>query len=231
MPRISREVIEHKLAIDPLYKPVKQKERRYTPERQETICQDVNKLLKVGFIRLVDYPNWLANPVLVEKPDDSWHMCIDYTSLTKVCPKEEYPMPCIYQIMDSTTSCELLSFLDAYSVYHQISIIIDDKEKTAFITPFRIFNLSAYRVTEEESSHLESAYRAKSSDYSWGFNFSSTALTFSSVVVIWILACCSQITATSRATDLLISLSWVVVREALVDSSSRVNSTLASLEF
>jgi hypothetical protein len=88
MPRISREVIEHKLAIDPSYKPVKQKERRYTPERQETICQDVNKLLKVGFIRLVDYPNWLANPVLVEKPDGSWHMCIDYTSLNKVCPKE-----------------------------------------------------------------------------------------------------------------------------------------------
>jgi hypothetical protein len=46
---------------------------------------------------------------------------------------------CICQIVDSTVSCELLSFLDAYLGYHQISLTIDDEEKTAFITPFRIF--------------------------------------------------------------------------------------------
>jgi hypothetical protein len=57
MPDISREVIEHKLGIDPSYKPVKQKERRYTLERRETIRQEVNKLLEAGFIRLIDYPS------------------------------------------------------------------------------------------------------------------------------------------------------------------------------
>jgi hypothetical protein len=64
-------VIEHKLGIDPSYKLVKQKERTYTPERCKTIWQEVNKLLEARFIRPVDYPNWLANPVLVEKPDAS----------------------------------------------------------------------------------------------------------------------------------------------------------------
>jgi hypothetical protein len=49
----------------------KQKERRYTPERRETIRQEVNKLLEAGFIRPVDYPTWLANPVLVENHDGS----------------------------------------------------------------------------------------------------------------------------------------------------------------
>jgi hypothetical protein len=57
MSGIPREVIEHKLDIDPLYKPVKQKERKYTLEMWETIRQEVNKLLEVGFIRLVDYPS------------------------------------------------------------------------------------------------------------------------------------------------------------------------------
>jgi hypothetical protein len=32
-----------------------------------------------------------------------------------------------------------LSFLDAYSDNHQISLAIDDEEKTSFITSFRIF--------------------------------------------------------------------------------------------
>jgi hypothetical protein len=66
-------------------------------------------------------------------------MCIDYTSLNKACPKDEYPLSRICQIVDSTASCELLSFLHAYSGYHQISLAIDDEEKTAFITPFGIF--------------------------------------------------------------------------------------------
>jgi hypothetical protein len=57
MPRIPREVIEHKLGIDTAFKPIKQKEKRYTPERHETIRLEVNKLLEFGFIRPVDYPN------------------------------------------------------------------------------------------------------------------------------------------------------------------------------
>jgi hypothetical protein len=66
-------------------------------------------------------------------------MCINYTSLNKACPKDEYPLPYIYQIVDSMTSCELLLFLDAYSSYHQISLAIDDEEKTAFIMSFGNF--------------------------------------------------------------------------------------------
>jgi hypothetical protein len=66
-------------------------------------------------------------------------MCIDYTSLNKAGPKDEYPLPHICQIIDSMTSFELLLFLDTYSGYHQISLAIDDEDKTAFITPFGIF--------------------------------------------------------------------------------------------
>jgi hypothetical protein len=139
MPGIPSEVIEHKLVIDPAFNPIKQKERRYTPERRETIRLEVNRLHEAGFIRPVDYPSLLENPIIVEKPDVSWRMCIDYTSLNKACPKDEYSLPRICQIVDSTASYELFSVLDAYSGYHQISLAINDEEKTRFITSFGIF--------------------------------------------------------------------------------------------
>jgi hypothetical protein len=41
--------------------------------------------------------------------------------------------------VDSIAGCELLSFLDAYSGYHQISMAKEDEEKTTFITPFGVF--------------------------------------------------------------------------------------------
>jgi hypothetical protein len=71
MPGIPKVVIEHKLGIDPSFKSIKQKERRYTLERSEAIQLEVNRLLEAGFIRPVDYPSWLANTVLVEKPNGS----------------------------------------------------------------------------------------------------------------------------------------------------------------
>ena len=76
---------------------------------------------------------------MVKKPNGTWRMCVDYTDLNKACPKDEYPLPRMDQIVDSTSGCELLSFLDAYSGYHQISMCIDDEEKTAFVTPFGVY--------------------------------------------------------------------------------------------
>jgi hypothetical protein len=68
---IPRELIELKLGIDQAFKPIKQKEIRHTPERHEIIRVEVNKLLEARFIRLVDYPSWLANPILEENLDGS----------------------------------------------------------------------------------------------------------------------------------------------------------------
>ena len=63
-------------------------------------------------------------------------MCVDYTDLNKACPADPFALPRIDQIIDATTGCERLSFLDAYSGYHQIKMAVKDQEKTTFITPF-----------------------------------------------------------------------------------------------
>ena len=61
-------------------------------------------------------------------------MCIDYTNLNKVCPKDSYPIPRIDQLVDSVSRHEMLSFLDAYSGYNQIAMHSEDVKKFAFIT-------------------------------------------------------------------------------------------------
>nr|ABF95942.1 retrotransposon protein, putative, unclassified, expressed [Oryza sativa Japonica Group] len=139
MPGVPREVIEHKLMVRPDAKPVKQKLRRFALDRKQAIREELDKLLKVGFIREVLHPEWLANPVMVRNANEKWRMCVDFTDLNKACPKDHFPLPRIDQLVDSTAGCELLSFLDAYSGYHQISMAKEDEEKTAFITPFGVF--------------------------------------------------------------------------------------------
>ncbi len=132
-------MIEHKLMVRPDAKPVKQKLRRFALDRKQAIREELDKLLKASFIREVLHPKWLANPVMVCKANGKWRRCVDFTDLKKACPKDHFPLPRIDQLVDSIAGCELLSFLDAYSGYHQINMAKEDEEKTAFITPFGVF--------------------------------------------------------------------------------------------
>ena len=83
----------HRLNILPSSRPVRKKVRRFHPDRQKIIRDEVDKLLEAGFIREVEYPDWLANVVVVPKKEGKWLVCIDYTNLNNACPKDNFPLP------------------------------------------------------------------------------------------------------------------------------------------
>jgi hypothetical protein len=139
MPSKPREVTEHALQIRASSKPVKQRLLRFDEEKRKVIGEEVHKLLEAGFIKEVHHLEWLVNPVLVKKKNEKWRMCVDYTSLNKACLKVPFPLPRIDQIVDSTTGCETLSFLDAYFGYHEIKMKEFDQLMTSFITPFGMY--------------------------------------------------------------------------------------------
>jgi len=60
-------------------------------------------------------------------------MCIDFTDLNRACLKDSYLLPKIDKLVDSTVGHELLSFMDAFSGYHQIPLAAEDQEKTLFV--------------------------------------------------------------------------------------------------
>lgn len=77
----------------PTTKVVRQKPRRFTPDHQDIIKEEVGKLLQPSFICKVHYPKWLANMVLIRKNNGKWEMCIDYINLNKACLKDNFPLP------------------------------------------------------------------------------------------------------------------------------------------
>ena len=67
---------------------------------------------------MVNYPEWLANVVLVLKKDGKVKMCVDFRDLNKASPKDDFPLPHIYIFVDSITGHALLSFMDGFSGYN-----------------------------------------------------------------------------------------------------------------
>ena len=104
------------------------------PEHQEAVREEVEKLLKAESVREVQYPDWLANIVLVKKSNNKWRFCVDFADLNKACPKDCYPLPRIDLLVDATAGHSLLLFINADSGYNQIRMYPADEEKTFFIT-------------------------------------------------------------------------------------------------
>jgi hypothetical protein len=108
-------------------------------EKTEAAKAEVHLLLEANFIEPIAYPTWLANVVMVQKKSGKWCMCIDFTSLNKACPKDNFPLPRIDKIVDSAAGCEVMSLLDCFSGYHQIYMKKEDKASTSLITPFSMY--------------------------------------------------------------------------------------------
>ena len=139
MIRISPTHASHRLNVAPSAKPVRQKVRRFNPDRHLVIQTEVDNLMRNGFIRAIKYPEWMANMVVVLKKGNKWRVCVDYTDLNDACPKDSFPLPRIDQIVDASAGHRILSFLDAFSRYHQIPMHPPDAEKTSFITPHELY--------------------------------------------------------------------------------------------
>ena len=87
----------------------------------------------MGFISVVENPEWLANVVPIPKKDNKVRVCIDFKDLNKVSAKDDFPLPHIDLLVDNTAGHLILSFMHGFSRYNQILMTLDDKEKTAFI--------------------------------------------------------------------------------------------------
>jgi len=133
MPGIDPDFLCHRLTMDAKVRPVRQRRRKFNEERYLVMKEETQKLLSAGHIREIQYPEWLANVVLVKKANGKWRMCVDFTDLNKACPKDSYPLPNIDALVDSASGCKMLSFLDAFSGYNQIKMHPRDESKTTFM--------------------------------------------------------------------------------------------------
>ena len=71
-----------------------------------------------------------------------WRVCIDYRRLNAVTRKDHFPLPSIDQFLERVFGHPFYCFLDGYSRYFQIEIVVEDQEKTTFTCPFGTY---AYR--------------------------------------------------------------------------------------
>ena len=143
MPGLDPTIFQHHLPILPHARLVKQKLRRLYPRWSLQVKEEIQKQLRVGFLSVVEYPEWLANVVPVPKKDGKVRVCVDFRDLKKASPKDDFPLQHIDMLVDSTAGHPMLSFMDGFSGYNQILMAQEDVEKISLITKWGTY---CYRV-------------------------------------------------------------------------------------
>lgn len=130
-------LISHDIPLlDPT--PVRQRYRRIAPSDYEAVKTHINQLLQAKVIRESSSP--FASPiVLVRKKDGSLRLCVDYRLLNARTRKDAFPLPRIEETLDMLAGARWFSTMDLASGYNQVPVTEGDRAKTAFCTPFGLF--------------------------------------------------------------------------------------------
>lgn len=111
---------------------------RLAPAKKEILRKELDTLLQNEVIEECESP-FAAPVVLVPKKDGTTRLCVDYRRLNAVTRSDKYPLPRIDDLLHSTCNAVYMTTLDLKCGYHQVPVRVEDRDKTAFITPFGTF--------------------------------------------------------------------------------------------
>jgi hypothetical protein len=120
------------------HSPISSPPYRMSPQRNAILRAEVENLLENDIVEACQSA-WAALVVLVPKPDGKTRLCVDYRKLNAITKPDVYPLPRIEDLLHSTGNATFISTMDLKAGYYQVKVSPEDRDKTAFITPFGVY--------------------------------------------------------------------------------------------
>jgi hypothetical protein len=133
------DVIQYVIPLKEETKPFGQKLRQINPKLAPLVQQELQKMLEAGIIAQTRHSSWCLNLVVARKKNGKIRLCIDFRNLNIACTKDNYPLPKIDTLLQRVTGSGMISMLDGFSGYNQITLKEEDRHKTNFTTPWGTF--------------------------------------------------------------------------------------------
>jgi hypothetical protein len=130
--------VYHTIRLEEGHRPPNRAAYRLGPNELKE-CQDTcDDLLSKGMIQPSCSP--FAAPVLfVRKKEGTLRMVVDYRQLNAITISDRYPIPRIDDLIDKLKGAKVFTSMDLLSGYHQVRLKEEDIPKTAFRTPFGLY--------------------------------------------------------------------------------------------
>ena len=134
-------LLKHRIDVEPGTKPVKDRVRPLAPHLEDPLRTQLDEWIKQDCIEPSTSP-WAANLVPVRKKSGKIRFCVDWRGLNRVTIKDSYPMPNINAILGRLAGSTCFSSIDCSGAFHAVMLEEDDKEKSAFYSPWGLFQFT-----------------------------------------------------------------------------------------
>ena len=111
--------------------PVRGPMYRY-PEKAKTIISEMMEGMEKRGIIEKSTSAWLSPIVLVNKPDGTKRMCLDFRKVNTHLATDIYPLPRLDELVEQATGNQYYTTLDLKEAYFQIMLHEDSRDLTAF---------------------------------------------------------------------------------------------------
>ena len=129
---------KHHIHLKPDTMHVKQRACRIPFAYQKEVKTDIKSMLEDGIIEK-SCSEWASPLVIVRKSSGDLRICVDYRKLNDVTMVTSYPLPNITETLDKLAGATNFTSIDMVSGYHQVEVAEEDKEKTAFVSPYGLY--------------------------------------------------------------------------------------------
>lgn len=134
----SHDVKHHILTRGP---PCTDRARKLSPARRRQAQKEIEAWIRDGIVSPSNSP-YSSAILMRKKKDGNWRLCGDYRQLNKMTIPDKYPVPNIQDFAHQLHGCTKFTTLDLERAYFNIQMAPEDRQKTAIITPFGLFEFN-----------------------------------------------------------------------------------------
>ncbi|XP_015111521.1 uncharacterized protein LOC107037474 [Diachasma alloeum] len=118
--------------------PISCRARRLAPDKLKTAQAEFSSMPTLGTARRSESP-WASALHLAPKGNNGWRPCGDYHALNDRTIPDKYPVRYLEDFAANFHGKTIFSTIDLVKAFNQIPVAREDIQKTAIITPFRLF--------------------------------------------------------------------------------------------
>uniref|UniRef100_A0A1X7U5U6 Reverse transcriptase domain-containing protein n=1 Tax=Amphimedon queenslandica TaxID=400682 RepID=A0A1X7U5U6_AMPQE len=124
---------------------------------QRTQVPETDKEIQDMLTEVVIEPSksdWASPMVIVRKKDNTLRLCVNYRKLNAEMEINAYPMPRIDDILDQIGQASYFTTLDLARGYWQVPVAVEDRHKTAFISPIGLYQFKVMPLASVLMDHI-----------------------------------------------------------------------------
>ena len=106
---------------------------------KQKVQDEIDRLVDLGVLQKINFSDWAAPIVVVNKPNGKVRLCGDFKALNRRINVDQHPIPTLDVLLEKLQGGQFYSKIDLADAYLQLELDEDAKKLCVINTPFGLY--------------------------------------------------------------------------------------------